>query len=285
MASAATTPNLDLPQWVETEKPERTDFNAAFDAIDTTVASHLADTAAHFGGNIVVSDTEPLNPTLGMVWLDTSTTPTQTYIYLKMNETSGTVVADSSGNGIDAINSGCTIVDGLKEDGGKALQGDGVDDYVELTNFTLSGASKFRISFYAKRLSDQANWSTLFSHYHTAGNLATGFYISYNGSTYDAICYRVKTTSSDTTNVITSYNPPIGQTIKIEMLYTGLILKFTIWTVAVGGDLTEVYSNSTSLSGVVASNLSPPRMLKSTDQLSSVELANWVVDELIITEV
>ena len=43
MASANKTPNLNLPQWVGTEKPERTDFNAAFDAIDTTVASHLAD--------------------------------------------------------------------------------------------------------------------------------------------------------------------------------------------------------------------------------------------------
>ena len=37
MASASKTPNLNLPQWVETEKPERTDFNAAFDAIDTTI--------------------------------------------------------------------------------------------------------------------------------------------------------------------------------------------------------------------------------------------------------
>ncbi len=35
MASASKTPNLNLPQWVGTEKPERTDFNAAFDAIDT----------------------------------------------------------------------------------------------------------------------------------------------------------------------------------------------------------------------------------------------------------
>lgn len=34
MASASKTPNLNLPQWVGTEKPERTDFNAAFDAID-----------------------------------------------------------------------------------------------------------------------------------------------------------------------------------------------------------------------------------------------------------
>lgn len=34
MASASTTPNLNLPQWVGTEKPERTDFNAAFAAID-----------------------------------------------------------------------------------------------------------------------------------------------------------------------------------------------------------------------------------------------------------
>ena len=47
MASASKTPNLNLPQWVGTEKPERTDFNAAFDAIDTTVASHMADKAPH----------------------------------------------------------------------------------------------------------------------------------------------------------------------------------------------------------------------------------------------
>lgn len=45
MASASKTPNLNLPQWVGTEKPERTDFNAAFDEIDTTVASHLAESA------------------------------------------------------------------------------------------------------------------------------------------------------------------------------------------------------------------------------------------------
>ncbi len=39
MASASKTPNLNLPQWVGTEKPERTDFNAAFDAIDGLVVS------------------------------------------------------------------------------------------------------------------------------------------------------------------------------------------------------------------------------------------------------
>jgi len=37
MASAAKTPNLGLPQWVAGEKPERTDFNAAFLAIDGAV--------------------------------------------------------------------------------------------------------------------------------------------------------------------------------------------------------------------------------------------------------
>ena len=50
MASASKTPNLNLPQWVGTEKPERTDFNAAFDAIDTTVASHLAEIVTDVGG-------------------------------------------------------------------------------------------------------------------------------------------------------------------------------------------------------------------------------------------
>ena len=35
MASASKTPNFNLPQWVGTEKPERTDFNAAFDVIDS----------------------------------------------------------------------------------------------------------------------------------------------------------------------------------------------------------------------------------------------------------
>lgn len=46
MASASKTPNLSLPQWVGTEKQERTDFNQAFDVIDTTVASHLAESVA-----------------------------------------------------------------------------------------------------------------------------------------------------------------------------------------------------------------------------------------------
>ena len=37
MASAARTPKLSLPQWTAAEKPERTDFNAAFLAIDNAV--------------------------------------------------------------------------------------------------------------------------------------------------------------------------------------------------------------------------------------------------------
>ena len=37
MASASKTPNLNLPQWVGTEKPERTDFNAAFNEIDANL--------------------------------------------------------------------------------------------------------------------------------------------------------------------------------------------------------------------------------------------------------
>lgn len=37
MAAAAKTPNLNLPQWVATEKPERTDFNAALSAIDGAI--------------------------------------------------------------------------------------------------------------------------------------------------------------------------------------------------------------------------------------------------------
>ena len=41
MASAATTSNLGLPQWVGTEKPERTDFNTAFDAIDAELWKYI----------------------------------------------------------------------------------------------------------------------------------------------------------------------------------------------------------------------------------------------------
>ena len=47
MASASKTPNLNLPQWVGTEKPERTDFNAAFDAIDDHVAESVIDDDPH----------------------------------------------------------------------------------------------------------------------------------------------------------------------------------------------------------------------------------------------
>jgi len=49
MASANKTPNYDLPQWVATDKPERTDFNQAMSDIDTNlnlVQSMLTQTTA-----------------------------------------------------------------------------------------------------------------------------------------------------------------------------------------------------------------------------------------------
>lgn len=42
MASTDKTPNLNLPQWVASEKPERTDFNDAFSAIDTLLAQNTS---------------------------------------------------------------------------------------------------------------------------------------------------------------------------------------------------------------------------------------------------
>ena len=39
MASTNKTPNLNLPQWVGTDKPERTDFNAAFSDVDSAIGS------------------------------------------------------------------------------------------------------------------------------------------------------------------------------------------------------------------------------------------------------
>ena len=60
MASASKTPKLNLPQWVGTEKPERTDFNAAFEAIDTTVASHLAEKATQEKLGHVKADNETI---------------------------------------------------------------------------------------------------------------------------------------------------------------------------------------------------------------------------------
>ena len=51
MASASKTPNLNLPQWVGTEKPERTDFNAAFDAIDDHVAESASKHIRESGSN------------------------------------------------------------------------------------------------------------------------------------------------------------------------------------------------------------------------------------------
>lgn len=37
MSSASKTPNLNLPQWVATEKPEMADFNGAFNTIDGNI--------------------------------------------------------------------------------------------------------------------------------------------------------------------------------------------------------------------------------------------------------
>lgn len=45
MAATNSTTNLGLPQWVATDKPERTDFNTAMSDIDNTVAAHLAENA------------------------------------------------------------------------------------------------------------------------------------------------------------------------------------------------------------------------------------------------
>ena len=60
MASASKTPNLNLPQWVGTEKPERTDFNAAFDAIDDHVAEsaskHITESGSNANGNYIKFD-------------------------------------------------------------------------------------------------------------------------------------------------------------------------------------------------------------------------------------
>lgn len=60
MASASKTPNLNLPQWVGTEKPERTDFNAAFDAIDDHVAEssskHIKESGSNPNGSYIKFD-------------------------------------------------------------------------------------------------------------------------------------------------------------------------------------------------------------------------------------
>ena len=60
MASASKTPNLNLPQWVGTEKPERTDFNAAFDAIDDHVAEsaskHITESGSNANGSYIKFD-------------------------------------------------------------------------------------------------------------------------------------------------------------------------------------------------------------------------------------
>ena len=61
MASATKTPKLALPQWTASEKPERTDFNDAFDKIDDFAildawhAATLVNSWAAWGGQRVPS--------------------------------------------------------------------------------------------------------------------------------------------------------------------------------------------------------------------------------------
>lgn len=54
MSSTNKTPNLNLPQWVATDKPERTDFNQAMSDIDTNIKS-LSNTMVKLTGNQSVS--------------------------------------------------------------------------------------------------------------------------------------------------------------------------------------------------------------------------------------
>lgn len=50
MSYSDKTPNLNLPQWVGTEKPERTDFNAAFTAIDAAIGG-IIESGSNANGN------------------------------------------------------------------------------------------------------------------------------------------------------------------------------------------------------------------------------------------
>lgn len=68
MAATNSTTNLGLPQWVATDKPERTDFNAAFDAIDTTVAAHLADDVNPHSIYAKITQEDWIEPTLLNGW-------------------------------------------------------------------------------------------------------------------------------------------------------------------------------------------------------------------------
>ena len=112
MASASKTPNLNLPQWVGTEKPERTDFNAAFDAIDTTVASHLADYNAQHKIKYLISAGSDIIPFTKVVDIGNNTLETLTdgvnangrirmYIY---DNTQPAILTYATANKIDVTN-------------------------------------------------------------------------------------------------------------------------------------------------------------------------------------
>ena len=84
MSSAATTPNLGLPQWVAGEKPERADFNAAFLALDgVTIRGYNANGAyiKFADGTLICLSTLSLGATASVSNAYGSTSGTSYYGY------------------------------------------------------------------------------------------------------------------------------------------------------------------------------------------------------------
>jgi hypothetical protein len=237
---------------------------------------------------ITVSDIEPPTPANGDVWIDTSVVATdeETVLgYWKMNELTGTVVADSGDNAYHAASNGTTIVNGLYPTTGKAQQGNGAGYILMPAGASLAGLGKFKIELYFRKdaiTGDGATRQILNQYIKTDGWSSGGFFFNTNASNQ-------LQTNCMIGGVMKSIQPlpllvpTVGVIYKAVLEYDGAIYKVTVYTVnATTGELTVIGFNYAFATGAVGSDLKPMTVLASS-AADHAEKGYFTVDGLRIT--
>lgn len=201
--------------------------------------------------------------------------------YWKMNETSGTSIADLSQNSFTATSvGGISIVDGAITDNGKARKGDGTSGYIN-TPANLISKTNFKIEFYFKRTADFAGYMALFSNYRKADNTGRGMYIVFNANT---ITHRIITDQTIIYETPTGFTPVLNQTYKISYNWFDGVVTFRIYKLEANNTLTLEIEQIQTVLGTTYGDMLPIRLLAGNNSTPQ-EFSSAIIDEVKITEI
>lgn len=238
--------------------------------------------------NITISDTEPVNPQNGDVWIDTSVIATDEETVLgcwRMNEASGTVVADCGDNAYHGTSVDTTIVDGLYPGSIKAQQGNGAGYIVMPAELTLAGLSNFKLEIYFRKDATTGDGVSqqIVNQYFNTSNASAGFYVIVNTTNnLKIICYIGGVYKA--VDALPVFTVVVGTVYKLEVEYDGAKFKATVYEVnTTTGVLTLKafgYSNATGTVGN-GTVLKPITLLANNKDYT--EKGYFTVDNLRIT--